>query len=192
MLVIGNGESRKQLTIINPDIGCNAAYRDFNIKHLICVDKRMVNEALSSGFSNQIYTRTDWIKSYEKYSNVSILPQLPYQGNLRPDNPFHWGSGPYAVLLASTMNDNTIEMVGFDLYSQTDFVNNVYKDTKNYDTSSRSAIDHRYWEYQISKVFSIFKDKYFVIYNLPSWKMPESWKLANTELKTLDKFGNKI
>ena len=48
MLVIGNGESRCDINLseINTTkIGCNAIVRDFFVDHLVCVDRRMVDEA---------------------------------------------------------------------------------------------------------------------------------------------------
>ena len=49
MLVIGNGESRKSLDISTlklPTVGCNAIFRDMKVDHLVCVDRRMIREAL--------------------------------------------------------------------------------------------------------------------------------------------------
>ena len=61
IIAIGNGESRKNIdlnSIATKKIGCNAIYRDFDVDHLICVDKRMVLEALESNANNNslIYT----------------------------------------------------------------------------------------------------------------------------------------
>ena len=50
MLVIGNGESRKDIDISafnETKVGCNAIIRDFFVDHLVCVDRRMVKEALT-------------------------------------------------------------------------------------------------------------------------------------------------
>ena len=30
--------------------------------------------------------------------NVKKVPDLPYEGDKRPDEPFHWGTGQYAGL----------------------------------------------------------------------------------------------
>ena len=52
MLVIGNGESRENIDLnkINTTkVGCNAIMRDFFVDHLICVDRRMVEESISLG-----------------------------------------------------------------------------------------------------------------------------------------------
>jgi len=186
MLVLGNGESRKNLTNINPDIGCNAAYRDFTLNHLVCVDRRMVNEALSNGYQGTIYTREMWINQFKNHPNVTTVPNLPYKDLNRWDDPFHWGSGPYAVLISTKFSDD-ISLLGFDLYSKTKCVNNVYKDTPNYDPSTRNAINPIYWLRQISKIFKLYPNKYFTVYNETEWIMPSEWSLDNVSFKTIDK-----
>jgi hypothetical protein len=185
--VFGNGESRKNLNLncfIETKIGCNAIHRDYYVEHLVCVDRRMVQEALDTEFKGIIYTRKEW-SHFFKNNPVTLLPDLPYTGNTRPDEPSQWGSGPYAVLLGATL-DNNINLFGFDLHSPTRYVNNIYKDTANYDAATKPAIDPRYWIYQISKVFLNFPDKYFTVYNIEGWEPPESWILANVLFKTLD------
>jgi len=187
IFVFGNGESRKDLDlncITDLKVGCNAIHRDHYVDHLVCVDRRMVQEALDAEFKGKIYTRTDW-SHFFKNNPVTLLPDLPYKGNTKPDEPFQWGSGPYAVLLAAMLDDH-INLVGFDLHSPNQFVNNVYKDTANYAESSKPAVDPRYWVYQISKVFECFPDKYFVVFNNTEWQMPSSWHLANVKFKTID------
>lgn len=187
IIVLGNGQSRQHLNLnsfTETKIGCNAIHRDFYVDHLVCVDRRMVQEALDANYQGQLYTRADW-EHFFKNKPVKILPNLPYKGTSRPDDPFQWGSGPYAVLLAATLDDE-ISMYGFDLFSSTPYVNNIYKDTINYDSSNKSAVDPRYWIYQIFKVFECFPDKYFTVYNHSDWELPSEWRLANVQFKPLD------
>ena len=188
MLVIGNGESRKELNLNTFDdvkIGCNAIARDVNVDHLVCVDRRMVTEALENNFKNTIYTRHDWLGQFKKFKNVKPVPKLPYEGNLRMDHPFQWGSGPYAVLLATKFTKN-INLIGFDLYSETPHVNNIYKDTEHYDKSNKHAVDPRYWIYQIAKIFELFPKKKFKIYQKTNWTQPDSWKMKNVSVDNID------
>ena len=189
MFVFGNGESRKHINIENidaPKIGCNALHRDFRVNHLVCVDRRMVNEAIRSNNNKRckIYTRRDWWSSYRLNQNVHQVPDLPYKGDQRPDEPFQWGSGPYAVLLGATLSTD-IKMIGFDLHSKTTTVNNIYKDTDNYDPSSKRAVDPRYWIYQIAKVFEHFQENKFTLYVEEDWKLPQSWKRSNVILDNI-------
>jgi hypothetical protein len=165
VLVIGNGESRKDIDIdlLNyTKIGCNAIYRDFKVDHLVCVDKPMLKEAVDSDYNvnSKIYTRK------------------PYVGSERPDDPVHWGSGPYAVLLAAKLTTDDIHLLGFDLYSTDNKVNNIYKDTVNYSLAHNSAVDPRYWIYQIGKVFECFPNTNFIIHN-NNFELPKAWKKTN-------------
>lgn len=186
---IGNGESR---TSINVDllegykVGCNAIARDYHVDILVCVDRRMVQEAIDTNFPNVILTRKDWIDRFSMYRNIKLVPKLPYKGNERADEPFHWGSGPYAVLEAAK-HSNRIKLLGFDLYSRTGQVNNIYKDTQNYDVSSKNPIDPRYWIHQVARIFESYPTKRFIIYQEDNWKMPKAWKYPNV---SLDKISN--
>ena len=175
MLVIGNGESRKDIDINkygSIKVGCNAIFRDFYVNHLICCDRRMVTEAQQERNYGAIYTRPDW---RDEFKLCGLVPQLPYKGDTRPDDPWHWGSGPYAVLLGTSIanrfsSGNTeISMIGFDLYSETKTVNNIYKGTENYEDTESRPIDPSYWIYQIDKVFENFPDTTFYYYNNKPW-----------------------
>jgi hypothetical protein len=187
---IGNGESRLGLdlnSLTDNKIGCNALYRDYHVDHLICVDRRMLDEALDSGFNNygKIYTRPDW---FRKQKNVRLIPELPYVGSDRWDDPWHWGAGPFAVLLAAKYTKvKEVNLLGFDLHSKTNNVNNIYKDTPNYISADKRAVDPRYWIYQISKIFELFPDVNFRVYNLPDWQAPKSWIRPNV---LVDKISN--
>ena len=172
MLVIGNGESRKDIDINkcgDIKVGCNAIFRDFYINHLICCDRRMVTEAQKERNYGAIYTRPDWI---DKFKLCGLVPQLPYKGNTKLDDPWHWGSGPYAVLLGTIIASKwsekpEIHMIGFDL--DTGLYNNIYKGTENYNDADSSPVDPSYWIYQIDKVFENFPEANFTYYNNKPW-----------------------
>jgi hypothetical protein len=189
MYVFGNGESRTSVNISNLEgikVGCNAIYRDYTMDHLICVDRRMVQETLNSDANQHsyIYTRQDWISQFNAV-RVRTVPKLPYTGSKRWDEPFQWGSGPYAVLLAAKLSKvDTVRLIGFDLYSPTATVNNVYKDTSNYDTSDKRAVDPRYWVHQIGMVFNYYPNIQFVIHN-DNFELPTSWNQPNVLLDNI-------
>ena len=187
--VIGNGESRQKTnlhTLTGYTIGCNAIARDHNVDLIVCVDRRMVKEALDNNFSNIILTRKEWIDRFKLFPNVKLVPNLPYKGKDRPDEPFQWGSGPYAVL-AGAMMSKKIKLIGFDLYSTNGYVNNVYKDTENYDKSTKTNIDPRYWIHQIAKVFECFGKKRFIIYQTQDWELPKAWEFPNVSVDNINK-----
>jgi hypothetical protein len=97
------------------------------------------------------------------------------------DDPWHWGSGPYAVLLAA-INHDDIGIVGMDLYSKNGLVNNVYKDTDNYLKSNKPKVDPSYWIYQLGKIFECYPTKNFTIYQDPDWKIPDQWVMPNIKV----------
>lgn len=187
MLVIGNGESRKDIDINKIDdykIGCNALYRDYRVDDLICVDKKMLKEVVKTNYSTNIYTRQDWFVNFRLDRRIRMLPDLPFSEESRMDQAINWGSGPYAVYIGASKAD-IVRLVGFDLYGINNRFNNIYKDTENYKTRDKKSIDPRYWIYQIAKVFEHYNQKKFVVYNSKDWKMPESWKLSNVSLDNL-------
>jgi hypothetical protein len=190
MLAIGNGESRKGIDLnkhFDTKIGCNAIHRDFHIDHLICVDRRMVQQAIDANVNetSTVYTRSDWIDSYKNKQKVKQVPKLPYEGTERWDEPFQWGSGPYAVLLAAGLAKE-VKLLGFDLFSETKNVNNIYKDTDGYNESTKNAVDPRYWIHQIGQVFKWYPKRKFTIYQLDNWQIPQNWKLANVSVDYID------
>ena len=193
MLVIGNGESRASVNINKLNytkIGCNAILRDTKVDYLVCVDRPMLRVAVNSSYHKnaKVYTRRNNFVQYRFEKNIRMVPDLPYVGSERPDDPIHWGSGPYAVLLAAKMTTDDVHLLGFDLYSTDNRVNNVYKDTANYSLAHKSAVDPRYWIYQIGKVFECFPDTQFVIHQTGNWQLPKAWKQSNVTVDNLDNF----
>lgn len=187
MLVIGNGESRRSINldlIKGSKIGCNAIFRDYYTDHLICVDKPILKEAIENQTTQdrKVYTRLDWVNEFK----VNVVPPLPYVGTNKMDDPFNWGSGPYAVLLGAMLSTD-VSLIGFDLYSIDSKINNVYKDTKNYKSKDYRAVDPRYWIYQIAKVYEHFPQTEFKIFQNDDWVLPRSWNRPNL---TVDKISN--
>lgn len=169
LIVAGNGLSRKHLDLSSfTIIGCNAICRDVDVDYLVACDKRMVKEALARCI-NPIYTRHRWALAFDNKS-IHTLPDLPYKGTKRPDEPMNWGSGPYAILLGCQLSDN-IHIAGFDLYS-----GNLYKATSNY---TNKDVDPSYWIYQIAKIFESYPNKTFTILNTDEWILPKEWDQPN-------------
>lgn len=177
--VIGNGESRKNLDLKSlggMTIGCNAVHRDHVCDAIIAVDRRMVSEiTVNPDYKSvPIYTRPDWIRQFN-HPNVKTVPELPYKGSSRWDDPWNWNSGPFAVLLACLHKPKTVNLVGFDLYGVGNKVNNLYKNTLNYDKETHHAIDNRHWLHQLGKLFEHFSDIQFVQWQKENWQIPANW-----------------
>ena len=158
-------------------IGCNAIHRDHVCDAIIAVDRRMVWEITANPNYNSvpIYTRPDWIDQFKKYPNVTAVPELPYKGKDRWDDPWHWNSGPFAVLLACASNATTVNLVGFDLYGVDNKVNNLYKNTAHYDKETHHAINNAHWLHQLKKLFEHFPQVDFVQWQKENWSIPSTW-----------------
>lgn len=181
IFVIGNGQSREGFALNQLKeftIGCNAVHRDFTCDEYVAVDRRMVDEILRNDKNKGrlIYTREDWIDQYRKRSNVIALPDLPFTGLNKSDQPFHWNSGPYAVLVAALKNPNQINLLGFDLWSKTSFINNIYKGTPNYAGAHDRRVTPDFWIHQLRNLFKYFDQIEFVQCQPEGWRIPEQWK----------------
>jgi hypothetical protein len=192
MYAIGNGESRKNIDIDQlqgPKVGCNAIMRDYTVDYLVCVDSKMVGEAIRRQVNEHtlIYTRRNWYDSVNS-KNIRRLPDLPYKGTDRWDDPWNWGSGPYAVLIAATYaKEREVKLIGFDLYGNEGKINNIYKDSEGYKDGDYSCVDPRYWIHQIGMVFQCFPKINFTIYQPNDWQIPAAWTGRNI---TVDNISN--
>ncbi len=138
--------------------------------------------------STLIYVREDWyhyFRKIQKNKSIRQVPELPYKSIDRQDQPFHWGSGPYAILLAAQQDAEEINLYGFDLYPINNKVNNVYKDTPNYASATGQAVDPSYWIYQISKIFESYHNKTFILHNTKDWPVPKEWQKSNVKFVAL-------
>ena len=197
-LVLGNGESRccVDLNLLKDKfafIGCNGIHRDITVDHLICCDQRMIVESLKneSTKNSLIYVRAMYYRQYrkiQKQKNVRLLPEVPTTGQNKRDDPTHWGSGPYAVLVASVLGFQNITLLGFDLYGNKEKVNNIYKNTPNYSNGDTRAVDHSFWLYQIQQVFLTYPETNYKIVNISDWAMPSEWKKDNITFENIDSF----
>lgn len=193
-LVIGNGESRKEVDIekhrlSHTLIGCNAIYRDINVDHLICCDNRMMKESFQhqNTLNCKIYTRDEYFYEHRKIykrKNIERLPMLPFENNIKADHPRHWGSGPYAIYLATVLGFNDLDMIGFDLYGRQGKINNIYKSTNNYASKESREIDPSFWIYQIGKIIFHNPKIRFTFHNKDSWMIPAQWKADNCFFKS--------
>lgn len=198
-LVIGNGESRKHLDLnkfktSHTLIGCNAIHRDITVDHLVCCDRRMAEEAVKNTNTKNtlIYVRDSWYHYFRKIlknKNVCGLPPIPKVGELKRDQPDHWGSGSYAILLAASLGYQEIDLIGFDLYSINNKVNNVYKGSENYSSAESQSVDPAYWIYHGSEIFLKYHQTQFNLYNTPGWIVPQEWQKKNVQFTNIAQLG---
>ena len=154
--VLGNGTSRKS---INPQqlkdkgtiYGCNALYREFEPDYLIAVDVKMILEINKSGYHNTHQVWTNPNKAYHKFVNFNYFN--PSKG---------WSSGPTALWLASTHDNDEIYILGFDYQGIEDKVNNLYADTQNYKRSTDKATYYGNWLKQTCITCQKFDKKRYI------------------------------
>jgi len=178
--IIGNGESRRGFDIsplkdFSTVVGCNALYRDYMLEYVVCCDKHMCQEAANTVSKNTtIFTRERWFRQFQFWPNIKKLPELPYEGDKRQDDPFHWGTGPYAGVVGLTFKPKAIFMIGFDLYDREKQINNMYTGTHGY-TYIKRPVDPSYWIYQFHKLMELSPDTRWIVVNEENWKMPKEW-----------------
>ena len=109
---------------------------------------------------------------------------MPYEGDKRQDDHFHWGTGQFAALVGMSFKPKAIFLVGMDLWGLGE-----EKSLKTSTTSTRAVkgytyikrpVDPSYWIYQFNKLFE-HSDCRWIIVNQEGWKMPEEWK-AHTRM----------
>lgn len=181
-IVLGNGYSRKSVpprVLKNKNtFACNYAYRDYEIKNLICCDKHMLISAIAEGaaMKSKIWTRDRWYNNIEPKNNINVFPKLPFIINEKYDQPMNWGSGTYAAYLACLDEPNIMVFAGFDLWDKDGKINSVYAGQEGYADTDSGAVNPSVWIYQFAKLFEYFHDKQFVFVNFPDWQEPEEWK----------------
>ena len=178
---IGNGESRNHFNIdqLKPHgtvYGTNAIFRDTDVDHLVCCDRRMAMETVSAGYTGKVYTREDWY-SFFPYDNFNKLAPLPWEENEKWTQSFHMGSGLHAVNLALHNGANIVVLIGHDFWGVNNLHNNVYKGTENYNAAEHSAVDPSFWIKQFVMFFNAYPEVQFVFCqpNMHSWKRPVGW-----------------
>jgi hypothetical protein len=135
-----------------------------------------------------IYVRDGWYHYFRKIlknKQIQPLPPIPIVGELKRDQPDHWGSGCYAILLAAHLGFKEITLIGFDLYPTHDKVNNLYKGTENYSRVDAQAVDYSYWVYHTELIFKHHPQSQFTVINHAVWSMPKEWQKNNVKFLAL-------
>lgn len=167
--ILGNGETRlcfnpRDLQSLGKVYACNRVYQEFTPDVLVSTDTGMAREIQESGYSqkNVHYTRE---------SNI-----IPGSG-ARALNPEYTGfsSGPNALALAAADEFPYMFLIGFDLVSLDQHVNNIYTDTPHYVSSDTLKMNHGNWVKQISEIVNKYKNQRVIHVNPLSGFTPASW-----------------
>ena len=154
--VLGNGTSRSsinlnQLKKYGKVYGCNALYREFEPDYLVAVDTKMILEINKAGFQHSHEVWTNPNRAYHQMNGFNFFN--PSKG---------WSSGPTALWLASTHENQEIYILGFDYQGLDDKINNVYANTPNYKKSHERATYFGNWLKQTCITCQKFSEKRYI------------------------------
>ena len=154
--MLGNGTSRSsinlnQLKKYGKVYGCNALYREFEPDYLVAVDTKMILEINKAGFQHSHEVWTNPNRAYHQMNGFNFFN--PSKG---------WSSGPTALWLASTHENQEIYILGFDYQGLDDKINNVYANTPNYKKSHERATYFGNWLKQTCITCQKFSEKRYI------------------------------
>lgn len=186
--VLGNGCSRLNLNTptllpLGTVYGCNALYREMDPDILVCVDVKMVNEVIASGYHRNHEVWTNPNKGVSTKAGVNFF--TPHKG---------WSSGPTALWFAASKGHQEIYIFGFDYQGLGGKFNNVYADTFNYKKSDDTATFFGNWLSQTEKVIKEYKNTKFYRVIEPGSFIPDRLgpTLSNLSHITYEQFGQKF
>lgn len=181
--ILGNGKSRLQ---IDPNelkkfgkvYACNRAYQEFTPDVLVSVDKPMAEEIQRFGYSEHHphYTRPQNV--LEGYKAIRITK---YEG---------YSSGPVALSIAAMEGARHLYMIGMDLGSDTDKINNLYAGTDHYKQADAAPTAYSNWVNQIVQIMKDFPERKF--YHVSPLFIPDQFNRPNFETLTLSQFRTLI
>jgi hypothetical protein len=177
--VFGNGQGRTTFDpklIINHKSGllgadtlqtyaCNAFYRDYTPDFLVVTDRRIANEIVDNGYTdnNIAYTRVD------------ITLEFPKKFYLIPHD-IYADAGTTALYLAAFDGHQRIYMLGFVGQDTPGHNNNIYANTAGYDPVKFNVSDEKWINNQLT-VFNTYNDVDFVhVSETGRATIPEAWK----------------
>ena len=91
-----------------------------------------------------------WVTYVEEDDNINTV-----------DFPIGWSAGNTALYLACQSGAEEVYILGFDLSSYDEPLNNIYKGTDNYLSSDAKGFNSVNWKDQMQTVFEEFKDVKF-------------------------------
>lgn len=190
-VVIGNGESRRMFDLGHiarhtggllakdklQSYGCNALYRDFRPDFLVLTGDDITREVAESRYPDD----------YICYANADTVLKYPGRLYLIPQN-LYYDAGSLAVYLACFDGHKKIFLVGFDNYADEEPVNNVYKDTPGYLTSTQTQ-NGAWFAHSLATVMNTYNDVEFIrVMPTDTYQLPLEWQ-SITNLRQIDYRG---
>ena len=151
------------------------------------------------GFENVYITWTYGLADY----NITLLKDIMsdyypgWEGEGGPKDP-GWSSGATAMYIGCKVEKpKTCYLIGMDMYSTTDFINNLYKDTYGYLSHDESSVTPQNWLIQMGRVMVKYQNIQFIKVNPDSnnqisQRMPQWDSLPNVQYMHKNEFYTKL
>ena len=143
-------------------------YLSFVIHGTAAIDtNRKTDRWKGEGFENVYVT---WLYGKDKITQLKDIMNDYYSASwegetVGPEDP-GWSSGATAMYIGCKVEKpKTCYLIGMDMYSTTDFINNLYKSTHGYLNDDESAVTPQNWVTQMGRVMVRYKDIQFVKVN---------------------------
>ena len=145
------------------------------------------------GFENVYIT---WLYGKDKIKQLKEVMSDYYGGGWEgeprgPEDP-GWSSGATAMYIGCKVEQpKTCYLIGMDMFSTTDFINNLYKQTHGYLNEDESAVTPQNWVTQMGRVMVRYKDIQFIKVNPKgnskvSERMPQWDSIPNLKYMYID------
>tara|TARA_B100001996_G_C18576601_1_gene560571 strand:+ start:5 stop:847 length:843 start_codon:yes stop_codon:yes gene_type:complete len=121
-----------------------------------------------------------WITHLEENDMVSTI-----------DFPVGWSAGSTAIHLACQRETEEVYMLGFDLSSYAEPINNIYKGTDNYLPASAKGFNPINWMNELKTVFNEFPNTQFYWVDW-SYGTPPCYNIKNVRYLTKAEFYDKL
>ena len=122
-------------------------------------DPKTIQEKINAAIKmNPWASISDVVERMEKDVGVWITYVEPNDIIVPIDFPVDWSAGNTAIHLACQHGAKEIYILGFDLSSNDESLNNLYKGTDNYLSSDAKGFNSNNWRNQMQTVFREFPD----------------------------------
>ena len=164
-------------------------YANFVIHGQSTVNQERPNDRWKGdGFENVYITWTYGLAD----NNITLLSDIMsdyypgWEGEGGPKDP-GWSSGATAMYIGCKVEKpKRCFLVGMDMYSTTDFINNLYKNTNGYLSDNENSVTPQNWVIQMGRVMVRYQDIEFIKVNPEgnskvSQRMPQWDSLPNVK-----------
>ena len=168
-------------------------YLSFVIHGTGTIDKNRKDDRWKGDGFDNVYV--SWLYGNDKITQLKDIMNDYYPGwegnESGPPDP-GWSSGATAMYIGCKVEKpKTCYLIGMDMYSTTDFINNLYKGTYGYISADESSVTPQNWVIQMGRVMVRYKDIQFIKVNpegnskvssrMPQWDSIPNLSYAHTK-----------